>query len=132
MWSPMHTVYILAQAGRGSPRRQTYVGYTAREATARLVDHNGGRCDATRAGAPWALGVAITGFRTKNAALAFESQLQQQPARGLRQKVEQARRLATGPRWEAQSLTVQDSSMATVQADDDPFDAVRTVDQKLF
>ena len=124
----MHTVYILAQAERGSPRRQVYVGYTPQEPGARLLEHNAGRCDATLAGTPWELCQIVKGFRSKNAALAFESQLQQQPARGAREKVGQARALVAEPRWAAQELAVQDyAPMPTVlqSAVDDPFDAVR-------
>ena len=123
----MHVVYILAQTGRGSPRRQVYVGYTPQEPGARLLEHNAGRCDATRAGAPWELCHIVTGFRSQNAALAFESQLQQQGARGVREKVAQARALAVGPRWTAQELAVQDYAplMSTVeQPVDDAFDPV--------
>ena len=103
----MHSVYILSQSGRATP--QTYVGYTPQPPEARVAEHNAGQCDATNAGRPWELCAVISGFRTKNAALAFEKQLQAQPARGSDAKVRQARALAAGPRWERSRLTVEEA-----------------------
>ena len=115
----MHVVYILRQSGRATP--QTYVGYTPQAPEERLAEHNAGECGATNAGRPWELCAVVTGFCSKGAALAFEKQLQAQPARGGDAKVRQARALAAGPRWERSRLAVEEvlapaAAMPTVAA----------------
>ena len=102
----MHVVYILRQSGRATP--QVYVGYTPQPPEQRLAEHNAGECEATNAGRPWELCAVVAGFRSKSAALAFEKQLQAQPARGGDAKVRQARALAAGPRWERSRLAVEE------------------------
>lgn len=102
-----HSVYILAQRGRASPRRQTYTGYSANVPRRVNEDHNREACAATSADGPWDLGAVIAPFRSRNAALAFESRLQHEPARGLRQNVAQARALAAGD-FANQGVTVEE------------------------
>ena len=105
-----HSVYILAQRGRNSPRRQTYIGYSANVPRRVNEDHNREACAATSADGPWDLGAVIAPFRSRNAALAFESRLQHEPARGLRQNVAQARALAAGD-FANQGVTVEEVAL---------------------
>ena len=112
----VHSVYLLVQAAPKSPRRRVYVGYTGIGPQRRLDEyHNRGLEPATVDGQPWQLGAVVAGFKTKGQALAYESQLQQQPARGLRQKHAQAVALAAGPRWRHLDLVVE-----TMPATDPP------------
>ena len=127
-----HKVYLIAQAGRESPRRRVYVGYTSIGPPRRLDEyHNRGREPATADGRPWELGAVVSGFETTNQAEAYEIQLQAQEARGLRQKVTQAAALAAGPRWRQLTLTVE-----TMSSDDRPppplFARVRSRLDQLF
>ena len=63
-------VYVIKSA---APVPQFYVGLTS-DVSARLSDHNGGRCPHTASRRPWALHVVIE-FKQQETAIRFEHYL---------------------------------------------------------
>ena len=123
-----HTVYLITQARRRSPERRVYCGYTGIGPRQRLEQfHNRGREPATADGRPWELGATVEGFVSEGQAKAFESQLQAQSARGLRQKRGQLHALATSPRWAYLDLSIME-----INPPIRTFRPVRSRHQKLF
>ena len=77
----MYYVYLLRSDAMPSHR---YIGFT-NDVGRRLAEHNSGKSNATRFGAPWRV-VTVIGFDSRDRALAFERYLKSGSGRAFANK----------------------------------------------